>query len=263
VIDLHCHVLCGLDDGPATLEDAVDLARAAVAGGTHTVVATPHVSARYPNDPAAIGRRLGELRVRLQTDGVALELIAGAEIALTQTIDMNAQALQRMSLGEGPWLLVEPPFAPFVSGVEEMLRELQGEGHRLLLAHPERCPTFHRDPAMLEGLVASGIRTSLTAGSLQGRFGETVRGFALGLVDAELVHNVASDAHDTTRRGPAIAPALEGAGLQPLAEWLVHEVPAAILSGAETIPPRPRIPLATPQRPRRPRWGRRLLRRAS
>ncbi len=257
MIDLHSHVLWGIDDGPDTIEGSVALARAAVAAGTHTLVATPHVSPRYPNDAATIARLVDELRARLAAEEVSLELLAGAEIALTRLADVEPA---QMGLGGGPWLLIECPFAPAVGGLEAILSELQRRGRHILLAHPERCPTFQRDPQMLARLVDGGILTSITAGSLVGDFGEGVRRFALELVRGDLVHNVASDAHDTVRRPPDIADRLERAGLAPLADWLTREVPAAIVSGGE-IPPHPAVvlpDLITDDGPRRSkrRFGR-------
>jgi protein-tyrosine phosphatase len=255
VIDLHSHVLPGIDDGPGTIEGSLALARAAVAAGTHVLVATPHVNWRYPNDADTIAGRVDQLRARLGAEDVALELRAGAEIALTRIPELDGAQLRRLRLGGGPWLLVEPPFAPIVGNLEQTLLDLQAAGDRILLAHPERCAAFHRDPRMLTSLVREGVLTSLTAGSLVGHFGEKVRRFALDLVAAELVHNVASDAHDAVNRPPGIARELERAGLQALAEWLTVSVPAAILSGEE-VPPRPAASLARAGRTRRA-WLRR------
>ncbi len=124
-----------------------------------------------------------------------------------------------------------------------------------MLAHPERCPAFHREPQALRALVSAGALTSLTAGSLVGRFGGEVRRFALGLVEEGLVRNVASDAHDSFRRPPGAATELEQACLGPLAEWLTGSVPAAILDGGE-IPPRPPFQPARVRRRRWRPWGR-------
>ncbi len=107
-----------------------------------------------------------------------------------------------------------------------------------MLAHPERCPAFQRDPPTLERLVRAGLLTSVTAGSLGGRFGGEARRLALALAREGLLHNVASDAHDAVNRTPEIAAELERAGLAPLAPWLTGAVPAAILDGGE-IPPAP------------------------
>src|SRR4029077_5904087 len=226
VIDLQCHVLAGIDDGPETTEGSVALARAAGEQGTRTIVATPHVSWRYDNDPATIARLVAETNTAIAAAGLTLNVIAGAEIAMTRGADLDGQQLSALALGGGPWLLVEPPFATDASGLEMLVFELMQEGHSIVLAHPERCPAFHRDPQMLESLVHSGVLTSITAGSLVGRFGGSVRRFALGLLDAEPVPNVASDAHDPEQRGPGMRRELEQAGLAALAEWLTDEVPA-------------------------------------
>jgi protein-tyrosine phosphatase len=269
VIDLHCHVLPGIDDGPATIEGSLALARLAAAGGTHVLVATPHVSWRYRNDAATIAERVGELNERLAAeevltaDGRVLEVRPGAEIALTLIAELQDrskidrsretrafgasprfdQQLENLSLGGGPWLLVEPPFTPVAPNLDAILLELLANlravsGHRIVLAHPERCPAFQRDPPMLERLVRAGMLTSVTAGSLGGRFGGEARRLALALAREGLLHNVASDTHDTVNRTPEIAAEIERAGLAPLARWLTVEVPAAILDGGE-IPPRP------------------------
>jgi protein-tyrosine phosphatase len=261
VIDLHCHVLPGIDDGPETIEGSVALAMAAAAAGTDTLVATPHVSGRYRNDSATIARLVDELNLRLAAEEVALQVLAGAEIAITSVVEIEPGQITQLGLGGGRWLLMEPPFTPIATGLENILSSLRRDGYRILLAHPERCPAFHRDPAMLISLVASGVLTSITAGSLVGQFGSEVRRFALGLVRDGLVHNVASDAHDHLRRPPGLAAALGDAGLDPLADWLTRAVPGAILSDQETIPPRPLVDLpraVTGQRG----WWRRTFRRA-
>jgi len=256
MIDLHTHVLPGIDDGPETIEGSVELARAAVAAGARTLVATPHVSWTYQNDANTIGERVGELRARLAAEGIPLELRGGAEIAMTRLVDMRPEDLLALRLGGGSWLLVEPPFSPTVTGLQPLLFDLQRQGHGILLAHPERCPAFHREPELLRELVGEGVLTSVTAGSLVGRFGGEVRRFALKMVHERLVHNVTSDTHDTVRRPPGMAVELRKAGLGPLQEWLTEEVPAAILDGAE-IPTRPEVELPEIEPARRTWWRRR------
>lgn len=258
MIDLHCHVLPSIDDGPATIEDSVELARAAAAAGTRTLVATPHVSARYRNDADTIARLVDQVNVRLAAEGVALEVLPGAEIAITSVVEIKASELPRLGLGGGRWLLMEPPFTPIATGLEDTLTSLRRDGHRILLAHPERCPAFHRDPAMLESLVWGGVLTSITAGSLAGRFGQEVRRFALGLVRDGLVHNVASDAHDHAHRPPGMAAELERSGLGPMADWLTLAVPTAIVSDDEAIPPRPAPDPSNTKATQRGRWRERM-----
>ncbi len=252
MIDLHSHVLPGIDDGPATLDGSVAIARAAVAAGIETLLATPHVSSRYPNDAETIARGVAEVSARLLEEQIPLEIRPGAEIAMTHLAEMDVDELERLGLGGGPWLLVEPPFTALATGLDAIVAGLLRGGHRVLLAHPERCPAFQREPRLVDTLVADGALTSLTAGSLAGRFGSTVRQFALALLERGLVHNVASDAHDVERRAPGIAAELEQAGFGSLCEWLAEDVPAAILSGGE-IPARPAVALGASGSRRWPR----------
>jgi protein-tyrosine phosphatase len=253
VIDIHSHVLPGIDDGPATIEESIALARAVAHSGVRTLVATPHVSWRHPNDSATIAPLVAELNDRLRTEGIALEIRAGAEIAMTRAAELDPAELARLTLGGGEWLLVECPFTPVATGMDALVFDLQRRGHRVVLAHPERCPAFHRDRRPLELLVHGGVLTSITAGSLVGRFGGVVQRFAMQLVRDELVHNVASDAHDTERRPPGMREELEQAGLGELCEWLTCDVPSAILDGGP-VPPRPEmaVPLKRASRWRSP-----------
>jgi protein-tyrosine phosphatase len=243
VIDLHSHVLPGIDDGPETIEGSIALVRAAHATGIRVMVATPHVSWHYPNDATTIERRTVELNERLRQEGIDVEIRAGAEIAMTRVAEIGPDELDLLHLGGGPWVLLEPPFTPIVTGLDGVVAMLQSTGHRVVLAHPERCPALHREPHILESIVRGGVLTSITAGSLVGRFGGQVRRFARHLVEQGLAHNVASDAHDAIKRPPGMAAELAESGLQALTEWLTEAVPAAILDGAE-IPPRPDLPVA-------------------
>jgi protein-tyrosine phosphatase len=238
VIDLHCHLLPGIDDGPASIEESLALARSAAAAGTRKIVATPHVSWRYPNDAATIGRLARQLQERLREERIDLDVAPGAEVAMTRVQELTQEELAQLTLGGGEWLLIEPPFAAVAPAFGAIVLELMQRGHRVVVAHPERCQALRRDPEMLSELVRAGALSSITAGSLTGRFGAQVRKFALQLLDADLVHNVASDAHDTVNRTPALASDMRRAGLGDLLPWLTSEVPSAILEGTQ-IPPRP------------------------
>jgi protein-tyrosine phosphatase len=123
---------------------------------------------------------------------------------MTRISDVAQTELKRLCLGASDWILLEPPFGAVATGLDTVVGDLQGAGHRVLIAHPERCVAFRRDPTLLEDLVSSGALTSITSGSLVGAFGEEARLFALTLVREDLVHNVASDAHDLERRPPLV-----------------------------------------------------------
>lgn len=255
MIDLHAHVLPGIDDGPADMEAALALVRAAAADGTRKIVATPHVSERYPNDAAMIAAKVAELRAALARAGIAVEIVAGAEIALARLGDLGDDDLRALSLGGGPALLVEPPLSDAAADFDGPIYDLLRRGHGVVLAHPERCPAFQREPARLTRLVAAGARTSLTASALVGRFGSPVERFARRLLRDGLVHDVASDGHDLAGRRLELATPLREAapelpGLAELTPWLTDAVPAALLAGTPPGPPPARV-AQEPAAPRR------------
>ncbi len=250
MIDLHCHIIPGVDDGPATMDDALALARAHVDAGTQTVVATSHVSWDYPeNGSTRLFAAVAALRDSLAEQDIPLEVLTGAEVAMTRVDALTPDELTVLRLGGGDWLLVECPFSPSAAAFAPVLDALQARGHRIVLAHPERCPAFHREPDRLSAYISQGMLTSVTAGAFVGRFGREVEKVAREFLALGLVHSVASDAHDLRRRPPGIRAELTEAGLDPLlVQWLGHDVPAAILGGD-------RIPLAPVPFPRASRPG--------
>ncbi|MGI8559049.1 MAG: tyrosine-protein phosphatase [Solirubrobacteraceae bacterium] len=255
MIDLHCHVLPGIDDGPSSWEESVALVRACGAGGVAQIAATPHVSAQYPNDSRVIGGLVEQLNERLAAAGVDVEVLPGAEVAITQLDELAAGELERLVLGggSGGWLLLESPFTPAINVVVPVCERLLERGFSLLLAHPERCPGFHRRPELLRALTDRGVITSVTAGALSGQFGREVERFALWMAAEGLLDTVASDAHDLHRRPPGLLAPLERAGLAAHVEQLTRSVPAALLAGEE--PQRPGVLRAEAKPGVRRRWG--------
>jgi protein-tyrosine phosphatase len=254
MIDLHCHILPAIDDGPETSAQTIELARAAAAAGTRTMVATPHVSGRYPNRPGPIADAVAEVNGSLRGADLDFVVLPGAEIALTQLDVLNADELAGLRLGGGPYLLIESSFDIVVDIFPNVLAALQDAGHAVVMAHPERCPGFHRHPDVLRQLAENGALNSVTAASFTGRFGRQVQAFTLAMAREGLVHNVASDAHDLLRRPPEIASHLEAAGLGRYTELLTIDTPHAILTG-DPLPPRPDT-LVADQAPRRRFWRR-------
>ena len=238
MIDLHCHLLPGLDDGPKTIEESMALARAAVAAGTTTIVATPHVSEQYPNDSDSIATALATVRERLEAEGIPLQVKAGAEIAMTVAVELDPDELRRLRIGDGPWLLIETPYSPAVDAFPLLINRIREAGHQVILAHPERCHGLRRAPEVLYLLRDRGVLSSVTAGSLTGRFGRHVQRFAVAMADEGLIHNVASDAHDCKRRPPDLGPLIELAGLTEHRALLCETSPQAIIDGTE-LPPFP------------------------
>ena len=243
VIDLHSHVLPGLDDGPADLAGAVALARAAERAGTEVLVATPHISSEFAVEPLEIQARVEALRAELADAGVAIALATGGELAPERAPELGPAEIDAIRLGDGDCVLLECPFVPSGALVELAAERLWAAGLRVLLAHPERSPVFLRRPDALAALVARGALVQLTAGSLRGDFGRTAQGCCHELLDRGLVHVVASDAHDTGARPPEllepVAAAVQDRGLPPaLVDWLARDVPLALLTG-ERVPARP------------------------
>lgn len=243
MIDLHSHVLAGLDDGAADLEASVALARAAVTAGTTTLVATPHIRSDYPFHPARVAPAVKELAGRLAEEGVPLEVVSGGEVAITSLLELDDPGLDAVRLGGGPYVLVESPHTQTGDLLERALFEAQVRGMRPLLAHPERSPCFLGKPERLEQVVESGVACSVTAGSMAGRFGTTVRDLTIRMFERGLVHDVASDAHDITRRPPGLLVGFERLdeelpGLLDQADWFTRAAPAAMLEGIE-LPARP------------------------
>ncbi|MFZ1153955.1 MAG: CpsB/CapC family capsule biosynthesis tyrosine phosphatase [Solirubrobacteraceae bacterium] len=232
MIDLHCHLLPGIDDGPATIEDSLELAEAFVSAGTNTVAATPHVNPRFPNSHETIASGVAVLGVALADAGIPLQVMAGAEIDLQYGLALDDSSLRSLALAGGPWLLIEAPHQLHPK-VETSVLELIVRGHRVLLAHPERSPVFLRDPTSLRRLVEAGVRTQITASSLAGRFGGAVQRYAEEILRAGVLHTVASDAHDITRRPPGLHVDLLRAQLEGQEMWLTDQAPGIILAGGE------------------------------
>jgi protein-tyrosine phosphatase len=246
VIDLHSHILPGVDDGPPTVEGSLELARAAVAAGTRTILATPHINDDRRIDAARVAAGLEALRPELAAADIPLEVLPGGEIAMWRLGDLDDAALRTLALGGGPYLLVESPFSPAIGAFEPLVLDLLGRGHRVLLAHPERCPAFHRDPERLQRLVDAGVLVQITAGSMTGGFGSTVRRLTATMLRTGVVHVVASDAHDAVKRPPGLNDGFtslerELPGLAELQPWMTEQVPRAILDGTP-LPERPPLP---------------------
>jgi protein-tyrosine phosphatase len=257
MIDLHAHVLPGIDDGPRTLEESLGLARAAAAAGTTTIAATPHIDRGFGVDPREVPPAVEELQAAVREAGIALQIVPGGEIALDRAGDLDDDALAAIRLGGGPYLLLECPLTPHAGPIEAQVGALQLRGFAVLLAHPERSPALQRDPGRLRDLVAHDALCSVTARTFAGQFGRTARTFAQTMLREGLVHSIDSDTHDEVRRPPAMADGLAAAGLDTpaagaLSTWLTHDAPAAILAG-EPLPTRP---AAAPSRRRLPRLRR-------
>src|SRR3954449_3917151 len=144
VIDLHCHLLPGIDDGARDLEASLAMGRAAVAGGVEAIVATPHVSGHYPNDPSTFVERVAQVQVALDDASIALRVHTGAEVSHAMLHDLSEDALRACMLGGGNYILFEPPLNGPVPFIDRMVSDLQLKGFDVLVAHPEAIAAFQR-----------------------------------------------------------------------------------------------------------------------
>jgi protein-tyrosine phosphatase len=243
-IDLHFHLLPGIDDGPAGEADALAAAAAAAGDGTTTVAATPHVREDFPGVvPAELAARCGRLGEALRGAGIDLEVVPAGELDIAWALEANDEELRLVSYGQrGTDLLIETPYGALSPRFEELLFELQLKRFRLLLAHPERSRAFQADPDRLAALVARGVLLQVTADSVVAGRRRGAGSLAHELLRRELVHVLASDAHGalTADRAPlseAVAVTASVVG-ERQARWLVGAAPRAILEGGP-LPDRP------------------------
>lgn len=250
LIDLHFHALPNVDDGPPSLEDALDLCAAAAADGTAVVVATPHINFEYPDvDANTVQTVVKELRAALEQAGIAIELCTGAEVALVRAVELSDEELRRLTLGGGRTVLLELPWRTTGAGMAAAVARVAGRGFGVLLAHPERTPLLRDDHDLVRALVEGGAWCCLNAASLTDRAGRQTRNAARRLLAAGLIHAIASDAHDTVGRRPEVRSRLRAVGLSPAQiAYFTEEGPRALLDGLIPEPP------PTGGRGRRPLW---------
>ncbi|HKP17504.1 MAG TPA: CpsB/CapC family capsule biosynthesis tyrosine phosphatase [Gaiellaceae bacterium] len=239
MIDLHSHILRGVDDGARSLEQSLEIARAAVADGITAIAATPHVRDDWPTDAGVMEYRVAELRAELEQAQIPLDIRPGGEIALDWLVRMPEDELRRFALAGNPrYLLIEMPYFGWSLRLPDELFALVARGVTPVLAHPERNSAVQRDPARLRPLVDAGVLVQVTAASLDGRLGAAPRECGLRLIGAGLAHMLVSDAHHASVREVGLTAAANAVASAELAAWLTQDVPAAILSDTE-LPPRP------------------------
>ena len=235
LVDLHCHILPGIDDGAPDVDAALDLARAQAAGGVAVIAATPHVRPDHPRvRPGELGDRCATLGERLAGEGIPVEIVPGGEVDLAWSRQASADELALVSYGQrGSDMLVETPYGPLDGSFEADLVALRERGYRVLLAHPERSADLRVDVDRLARLVDDGVLVQVTARALLPTDDDR-HAFAVRLLREGLVHVLASDAHGAA----GLAPADLGAGMEAAgdiagarARWLSADAPAAILAG--------------------------------
>lgn len=232
MIDTHCHLIPAVDDGPKTDAEAIELARALIAAGVHTVLCTPHYSRRYPTDHSMALDRAEALAASLAGAGVALDLMLGAEVSSAAAVEAPAEELRLRHVGRH-YLLVELEADTPAGIVDVVLDRLTGMGLMPVFAHPERCRAIREQPRILDHVRAAGAPVQIVARSLMGRSGRSTAAAAWGMLDAGRVDLLASDAHAARQAGESLAKVLARVarrfGESALTE-LVEENPALMLA---------------------------------
>lgn len=238
MIDLHCHLLPGIDDGPETLDEALEMARIAVANGIREAFVTPHIHVgRWNNERASIAGALAAYRGELARAGIALELGFAAEVRLDYDVVPLIEEGRIPFFGtlEGyKVMLLEMPHERVPVGSDKFVDWLIGRGIRPMIAHPERNKDILRDGSKLKPFVDEGCLVQLTADAVAGEFGPGCEARAIEFLEQGWVTVIASDAHDTTMRPPRLAPGLAVAtrilGAEA-AQMLVEGMPRRIVHG--------------------------------
>ena len=205
MIDIHCHILPGIDDGPEWTRDSLEMARLAAADGVRTIIATPHchdgVYEAQHHDIAAACARLNAVLI---AKNVPLKILPGAEIRLTPEFIQSFSAGQLLGLGSPDAVLLELPELFITEAVLRVVRHLKKRKVRCILAHPERHTLLCSQETILAQLVEAGAELQLTAGSLAGEFGSKAKASSRRLLQSGAVCYLASDGHCHRRRKPLL-----------------------------------------------------------
>ena len=204
LVDIHCHILPGIDDGARDLDESAAMARLYVAAGFAAVVATPHFipGTAWSADSRIIAARLAAVQARLDAEGIPLRVYAGMEIAFHKRLADRLQAGSVLPLGLSAHFLIEPDFHGSQEDLLHAVRSLLDQGHRVIIAHVERITAFQRNYDPLLRLARQGLEIQVNSGSLLDHFDQRCRKTALELLANGCVHSLASDAPGARRRTP-------------------------------------------------------------
>jgi len=206
MIDLHCHILPGIDDGAPDLAVALEMARMAVADGIVTVACTPHIMpGAYKNTGESIEAAVTRLAAALEEAAIPLHLVTGADVHLAPNLLHELRNGRVPTIGRSRYFLLEPPHHILPPRLHEFVFGLVAAGYVPILTHPERLSWIETHHDLIGRLASAGMLMQVTAGSLTGRFGRRARYWSQRLLDQEVVHLLATDAHGTESRPPVLS----------------------------------------------------------
>ena len=240
MIDLHVHILPGLDDGPRRMEESVEMALAACRDGTRVIVATPHNRDVVQRSSVIAARdSVSRLRRELKKRSVPLTVIFGMENHLEMDTVEQADVGGAWPIEGTRFILIELPFEIYPFHTEETLQKLLDMGLRPIVVHPERNEPIQRNTQLLAGLVSMGALVQITAGSLAGYLGQTARAVSEELLRSGLAHVIASDGHAPDgHRAPLLLPGVEAAARvvgERAARRMVEDIPLAIVEDRDPV----------------------------
>lgn len=207
MIDLHSHILPGIDDGPKTLEQSLDLAVLYRNAGFTKVVATPHWVPGTSWTPSIelIHQRIALLRDSLESKHIGIQVYAGMEIALDVNLDDLLINKHLLTLAGSPYVLIESPFQRLPLGWEQMFFTIMAKGYRIVLAHPERCLQLFSNPELYGDVIDAGVFFQVNYDSFLGHYGKKESETAFYLLKKGYIHFLATDSHDPLQRHPGNA----------------------------------------------------------
>jgi len=211
MVDIHCHLLPNVDDGPTEWEESLEMARMAVRDGISISVTTPHwiQGTKWEPHPDEIREKVNEFNHKLKDEKIPLTVLPGMEVGISENLPELVNSGRVLTLGDSNYLLLEIPFISLPFGIEEVIFKLKTNGIVAVLAHPERNKEIQKNPKRVLELVKAGALVQITAGSCCGYFGEKAQRCVLELAKSGDIHAVASDSHDLDKRPPNLTEGLK------------------------------------------------------
>ena len=213
MIDIHSHILWGIDDGAATLDDSIAIAKEAAKNGTKSIIATPHfIEGSYMAPVPIIKEKVARLNREIVERGLDLKIFTGQEIYLSADTGQKLEEGRLLTLAQSRYALVEFPMMAIPDYAERALYDLMRRGYLPIIAHPERISSVGQDLTRLISLIDRGCLLQINSTSIEGGFGKKIQEIAHALADSKMIHFIASDSHDTNSRGPALTGAFDKLG---------------------------------------------------